>query len=64
MSGVPRRYYAIDEFQGRRPFFNSASIYVANILILIIAQLAFAINLVIGIIKSRRAAGSENINRL
>lgn len=55
MSGVPRRYYAMTDFPAHKPFFNSGLIYTAMLLILLIAQLVFLINLIMGIFQSLRS---------
>jgi heme/copper-type cytochrome/quinol oxidase subunit 1 len=63
MSGSSKRYYAIDEFENSKSFFNDPSIYIVSILVLLIAQFLFAINLVIGIIRFFRQNNPESKSR-
>jgi len=60
MSGVPRRYYALSEFD--RPYYDIGIYYVAIILSLIIGQLIFLANLIGGTTKYFRLKNHENKN--
>ena len=60
MSGVPRRYYALSEFD--RPYYDIGIYYVAIILSLVIGQLIFLTNLIVGTIKHFQLKNHENKN--
>ena len=64
LSGAPRRYYAMDDFNDRGHFFNIALIYIVDILTLLIGQILFAINWGIGIIRFFRQVRPASKNRL
>ena len=49
--GIPRRYYAFNEFEKMRNPFNTVKIYAIVLLAFVIAQLIFLVNLSIGLIK-------------
>lgn len=64
LSGVPRRYYAINEFENSNPYLSVAWSYIICILVFLIGQIVFGINLTIGIVQYFRRPGPENKNRL
>lgn len=48
---VPMRYYAFTGSESQRPGFNISNLYIPVVLILLLAQLFFSINLTMGSIK-------------
>ena len=61
LSGIPRRYYAFNEFEKMRDPFNAGTIYIVVILAFILAQLIFLVNLSIRLIKKLTKIFNRNI---
>lgn len=51
LSGVPRRYYAFNEFEQQKSWFNTTSMYVFMLLLIVLGQLAFIINVITGFFR-------------
>lgn len=57
VDGMPRRYYAFDEFEKKQAVYNIYTVYVWAFVVLAAAQLLLIINVIIGLVKGKYRTG-------
>jgi cytochrome c oxidase subunit 1 len=60
LSGVPRRYYAFTEFEQQKSWFSTTSVYVFMLLLIVLGQLIFIINVITGFLRKVLRSGLSN----
>ncbi|WP_448700246.1 hypothetical protein ACFGVR_00105 [Mucilaginibacter sp. AW1-3] len=51
LDGIPRRYYAFSEFNQSKQWFSTASAYVFMLLLIVIGQIVFVVNVIGGLLR-------------